>query len=92
MTCLQPGATTETEFGHVGHSAHSLITYLPATTALEVGEAGVAAMLRPIGCRRLVPDMIWKAFWLCGYYLPDSLVAPIAAIAWQPPVDAFKYA
>ena len=92
VTCMQPGATTETEFAEVGHSAHSLITYLPATTATQVGEAGVAAMLLPGGCRQLVPGTVAKAFWLCGSFLPHALVAPIAAICWQPPADAFKYA
>ena len=66
VTCLAPGHTTGTEFADRGHSSQALITYLPGTTAAQVGEMGVAAMLSDTGVRLLVPGAIAKFFFLAG--------------------------
>ena len=88
VTCALPGAT-DTGFAQAGGSEDGLIFKLPTTSAAQVAERAVLAMLRAE--RQVVIGRVSTFFYLCGLYCPAPVSLVAGALFWNSPSGALAH-
>jgi len=88
VTCALPGAT-DTGFAQAGGSEDGLIFKLPTTSAAQVAERAVLAMLRAE--RQVVIGRVSTFFYLCGLYCPAPVSLVAGALFWNSPSGALTH-